>query len=497
MKNPLHFIGSKLFSKPIQKKNMSPIDTSWDFGNLYDFYTHSQNYLITKILAVSYYTKCSPLYNAIDLIASNVADLIPKVYDKNKEIWIKDHPVLDLLKRPNAVYTFYKLIYSMVSFFLVTGDSYLTASGKPMSPPKELNIYPSTAVTLLPGSDGFTKEMLTTLYWGTFTYNREEIDKRFRYFNTQKTSEIWHTAHFNPTTIQTNVYGMSPLNPIYYEINQHQSANRHNLSVLERGATPSGIMTIDPPIDHDSFVRLQQQMDKQFAGSANAGRVMLVNGLGTYERTTMTQKDMDFLELKKEVIISIYRNLKIPLALITPETMTYDNMKQAMLMLYDLAILPMANVIFSELTNFLIPRYGQDPNDFVIAYDEAEIIAIEPRRNEQLKALKDLGVFTLNELRALNGADPLDGGDAIYAAANQIPLAMDHQGSSGKIAYDEVPGIDPVGGNDEKIGTSKPKKPRTTRSQFSEILKAKVDADGKPQFTDEEINKLADKHGLE
>ena len=497
MKNPLHFLGSKLFSKTVQKKNMSPIDTAWDFGNLYDYFTHSQNFLITKILAVSYYTKCSPIYNAIDLIAANVANLIPKVWDKKNEIWVEDHPVLDLLKMPNADITFYELIYSMTSFFMITGDTYLVASGRPMTPPKELFVYPSTAVTVLPGTDGFVQTMLTTLYWGTDLYTRDEINKHFRFFNKEKTSEICHIKHFNPTTIQSNVYGMSPLNPIYYEINQHQSANRHNLSVLERGATPSGIMNIDPPIDHDSFVRLQQQIDKQFAGSANAGRVMLVNGLGKYERTTMSQKDMDFLELKKEVIISIYRNLKIPLALITPETMTYDNMTRAMLMLYDLAVLPMANRIFSELTNFLIPRYGQDVNDFVITYDQGEIIALEARRNEQLKVVKELEILTVNELRALNGADPLDGGDAIYGAASEIPIAIDPNGSTGKINYDDQPAIDEIGGNDERIGTAKPKPKKTSRSKFAEILKAKVGSDGKPLFRDDEINKIADKHGLE
>lgn len=495
MKNPLTFLGSKLFSKAPEKKNNSP-ETNWNFGNLFDFNVNS-NSLITKTLAVSYYTQCSPLYNSIDLIAGNVADLIPRVWDKNKKVWVKDHPVLDLLSRPNAVYTFHKLLYSMVSFFLATGDSYLTASGKPMSPPKELNIYPSTAVSLLAGSDGFTKEMITSLFWGSFTYSREEIEKRFRYFNSQKTSEIWHTANFNPTNIQSNIYGMSPLNPIYYEINQHASANKHNLSVLLRGATPSGILSLEPAVDHDDFVRLQEQFVQQYAGASNAGRTMLLNGIGKYERTTMSQKDMDFLELKKEVIISIYRNLKIPLALITPETMTYDNMKQAMLMLYDLAVLPMANMVFSELTNFLIPRYGQDVNDFIITYDEGEIIAIEPRRNEQLKVLKELGVFTLNELRELNGADPLEGGDAIYGSANEMPIAIDNNGSGGKIAYDDVPAVDAVGGNDEKIGTEKEPKPKVTRSRFAEILKAKVGEDGNPMFREDEITKLADKHGLE
>lgn len=482
---------NKILRKKQEKKNLSPIDTAWDFGNMYDYFTNSQNYLITKILAVSYYTKCSPLYNAIDMIATAISSIVPQVYDKEQEIWVKNHPVLDLLKLPNADVTWEEFIYALASFYIVTGDAYSIASGKPGSPPKELYCYPSQAVTVLPGKDGFVQTLQTTLYWGTDLYTRDEVNNRFRYYNKSKTAEIWHIKHFNPTTIQGNVYGMSPLNPIYYEINQHQSANRHNLSVLERGATPSGIMSLNPPIDEDTFTRLQQQMDKTHAGAANAGRMMLLNWGIDYKPTTISNKDMDFLELKKEVTNAIYKNLKIPLALVNTESMTMDNFDKSMIAFYDQAVLPIANRIFSELTNFLMPRYG-DNDDLILSYDVGDITALEPRRNEQMKVLKDLGIFTINQLRAESGADPLQGGNAIYGQSTQIPLATDPNDQSILPDYNDLPALDNVGGNDEKLGAKK-----TSRAKFVGILKAKVGADGNPLFTDEEINKIADKHGLE
>jgi HK97 family phage portal protein len=484
-------IFNKFLSKKQEKKNLSPIDTAWDFGNMYDYFTNSQNYLITKILAVSYYTKCSPLFNAIDMIATAISSIPPRIYDKEQEIWVKNHPLLDLLKLPNADITWEEFIYSLVSFYIVTGDAYIVASGKPGTPPKELYSYPSQAVTVLPGKDGFVQTLQTTLYWGTDIYTRNEVDNRFRYYNTPKTAEIWHIKHFNPTTIQGNVYGMSPLNPIYYEINQHQSANRHNLSVLERGATPSGIMSLNPSVDQDAFERLQQQMEKTHAGAANAGRMMLLNWGIDYKPTTITNKDMDFLELKKEVTNAIYKNLKIPLALVNTDSMTLDNFDKSMIAFYDQAVLPTANRIFSELSTFLLSRYGNNDN-LILSYDAGDITALEPRRNEQMKVLKELGIFTINQLRAVTGADPLIGGNAIYGQSAQIPLATDPADESVALNYDELPALDIVGGNDEKLGAKK-----TSRAKFVGILKAKLDAEGNPLFTDEEINKIADKHGLE
>lgn len=481
----------KLLKRKQEQKNLSPIDTAWDFGNMYDYFTNSQNYLITKILAVSYYTKCSPLFNAIDMIATAISAIPPQVYDKEQEIWVKNHPILDLFQKPNADITWEEFIYALVSFYIVTGDTYIVASGKEQTPPKEIYTYPSQAVTLIPGKDGFVQTMQTTLYWGTDLYTRDEIDMRFRYYNKLRTAEIWHIKHFNPTTIQGNVYGMSPLNPIYYEINQHQSANRHNLSVLERGVTPGGAFSIDPPVDDDTFVRIQQQMEKTHAGAANAGRAMMLNAGLKYVPSGMTNKDMDFLELKKEVTNCIYKNLKIPLALVNTESMTLDNFTQSMIAFYDHAVIPIANRIFSELTNFLLPRYGDNDN-LILSYDVGDITALEPRRNEQMKVLKDLEIFTINQLRAEVGADPLTGGNAIYGQSTDIPIATDPQDQSIVPDYNDLPALDNVGGNDEKLGAKK-----TSRAKFVGILRAKVDANGEPLFTEEEINKIADKHGLE
>jgi len=476
-----------------EKKSGFTSDDFLGIDSSFTYFANSQNYILPKIIAVNYYTKCSPLYNAVDMIASEIASLTPKIWDKDKEEWVEDHPLLDLLEKPNGDLTWWEFVYTLVSFYIITGDTYMLATGAPMQPPKEIFTYPATGVVVLPDKDGYAGKLLTTLHYQTDTFNREEVDLRFRYFNSQKTNEIWHIKYFNPTVIQGNLYGMSPLNPIFYEINQQQSANQHNLSLLERGARTGGIVTIDPPIDDDEFVKLQQQIDKIHSGSKNAGRIMLLNGMGTFTPDSINNKDMDYIELKKEVTNAIYRTLKIPLALVNTESMTLDNMSNSILLFYDKAVLPLANRIFSELTNFLIPRYKGSEN-YILTYDEGDLGALEPRRNNQLQVLKNLGIFTVNQLRAFVGAEPLDGGNVVYSLSTQIPAATDPNDESIQANYEDLPDLDDVGGNDEKMGS---KKPKNNRAKFTEILKAKVNPDGTLMFTDEEINKIADKHGLQ
>jgi len=265
------------------------------------------------------------------------------------------------------------------------------------------------------------------------------------------------------------------------------------LSMLNRGATPGGIMNINPPVDFDTFKKMQDEIQQGFAGATNAGKIMLLNGLGDFTSTTMNNKDMDFLNLKKDIVESIYNKLKIPLSMISATTMTMDNFKMAPIQFYHRAVLPIAKRVFNEITRFLLPMYGIDTTKIVLSYNQGDIPALEPLRNEQLMTLKNLEIFTINQLRAECGADPLDGGNVIYGAQMDVPIATDPNDNSVQIDYNDMPNLENVGGNDEKLGS----KPKTTRAKFTETLSAKTDKDGNPLFTEEEINQLADKHGLQ
>jgi HK97 family phage portal protein len=220
---------------------------------------------------------------------------------------------------------------------------------------------------------------------------------------------------------------MSNLTPIFYEIEQYIEASIHNTSLLRRGARVSGALQSDNNLTDEQFMRLQEQVNNFYSGSDNAGRPLLLEAGMNFTEMSMNNKDMDFLELKKNVTYMIYNALKIPLPLISPEHSTLSNMEIAKLNLYDNAILPIARRIYTELSIFLLPRYRKDNEltRYRLSYSPGEITALEPRRNDELNKLNELGILTINELRAKIGYEPLEGGDNVLSRFNQTTVATD------------------------------------------------------------------------
>jgi hypothetical protein len=189
--------------------------------------------------------------------------------------------------------------------------------------------------------------------------------------------------------------------------------------------------------------------------------------------------------------------LRIPLPLVQAENMTYSNYESATLKLYDNAVIPTANRLFSELSYMLLPRYPNTEN-LMLAFEEGEVLALEPRRNEQLKILKDLGIFTINQLRDKVGAKPLDGGDVIYGPSMNVPIATDitkqHIGTDG---HYEMPDLDDVGadGNHsnqpgQPIAEGLDQTPKASRETFINIMRCQINKDGTPRYNEEEIAAL-------
>ncbi len=391
-----------------------------------DFLLMNRQYDLAFHQAIKYYSICAPLFTAIDWIAGKGAEVQIALYDKKEKQYIFEHDVLTLLQNPSADSTYEEFMYATIAFYLLTGNSYLLAEGNINKPPISVKVIPPSAVTYQIASDGYPKSFTVSTFSDAFVFDRD-VSKLYtlgyRYYY-QKIKELYQIKTFNPDQNNFKLVGKSPLNSIYYEIEQYIASGTHNLSLLKRGATISGIFTHDDKLTDDAFRRLQDQINRFYSGEQNAGRPFLAeDGLG-FTASGYTNKDMDFYQLKKEVTAMIYECFKIPSPLVSEETMTMSNMDTAKLSLYEDAILPVLSRVFSELTNFLLPRYPNSEN-LCFAYDEGTIQALQPRKFDNLKTIKDIGVVTTNELRAQLGYEPLEGGDDLYQPASNVPYARD------------------------------------------------------------------------
>lgn len=473
--------------------------------------------------AVLYYLECAPVATAIDKIAADVASIPPLVYSKKHKEFICDHPVLDLLNSPDADITYKEFIHSCATWYMITGNVYIVAVGYIENPPKEIRVYPSQSTTIIVGVDGYAQNFTARVLGLVDAFNRTEVMNwgrpRFRFYGNEF-KELYHIRTFNPQVSSNMAYGLSPLNAIYYEMRQYLEAAKYNLSVLQRQSKVSGIFRTKTVLPAEMRKRLETQMQNMFSGSTNAGRSILLDGTDAdFQDLMTTGRDMDYVKMREQVTKSIYKALKIPLPLVSEESMTYSNLEGAKILYYKQSVLPLRARLDEELTNFLMPRYDNKDNDLIITFNEHDIPALESDRNEQAKIKKEIDIFTRNELRKLYAYDELDGGQNLFGKVGDTPVAVNTEdkyftgeelikpSESGSGDNDMKP--KPTSNNtDTYVGQGNSElendidlepdlseaEGKANKEKFITTMRKQVNKDGTSRFTEDEINELVQKH---
>jgi HK97 family phage portal protein len=138
----------------------------------------------------------------------------------------------------------------------------------------------------------------------------------------------------------------------------HNRAARWNKSLLDNAARPSGALSYEPAdgsvLSAEQFARLKEELAKEFSGSGNAGRPMLLEGGLKWQALSLTPADMDFVALKEGAARDIALAFGVPPVLVgLPGDATYANAREAGRALYRQTILPMANRILRGLSEML------------------------------------------------------------------------------------------------------------------------------------------------
>ena len=167
--------------------------------------------------------------------------------------------------------------------------------------------------------------------------------------------QIAHVKLFNPLDDHK---GLGCLGAAAPAVALHNAASAWNRALLANGARPSGALVYEPgdgsPLAPDQFDRLRAELDASFAGAANAGRPLLLEGGLKWQALSLTPADMDFAGTKAAAAREIALGFGVPPMLLgLPGDSTYANYKEANRALWRLTVLPLAGAILSALRDGL------------------------------------------------------------------------------------------------------------------------------------------------
>ena len=375
-------------------------------------------------LARDGYTENAIVYRCINEIANGVAAVPFKLMRGDQPI--EDHPLLDLLSRPNPTMSQSEYFQKLVSYLLISGNSYMLRVGSDDGVPTELYCLRPDRIEIKTTKYGFMPNSYHYVVEGQIR-DKYDIDPL------TGQSVLKQIKLFNP---MDDFMGQSPLMPAAADIDQHNLGGKHNTHLLINGARPSGAVVYKPKDETGAMAmltdsqreQLRQDLQSRFNGTGNTGRTMILEGDFDYKEMGLSPKDMDFANMKSMSAKDIALVFGVPAQLIgASDTQTYNNMAEARLALYEETIIPLLRHLESDLNEWLVPLFG---DDITLKYDIDGIPAISERRrlvtDNILRAVNE-GVLTRNEARERLNLDPISGGDEIYIPANLFPLGSSQE----------------------------------------------------------------------
>lgn len=366
------------------------------------------------------YNKNVVVYTAISKITSACKGVSWNLYArKSKDLnEIEQHPFLDLWNNPNPLQDRAAFIESVIGFYEISGNTYIELN-KPKSVSKgELWPVRPDQVRIVPGPKGYPLKYVVKA-------SGREQDFPVDQFNFK--SNMKHMKTFNPTDLW---YGLSPMQAAMLAIDQNNSGNKWNLSLLQNSATPSGILTVKATdanprgeLDDKQFDDLKEQIDESFVGSRNAGRPMLLEGGLEWKTVAFGPKDMDFVNNKNTTASDICLAFGVPPEMMGYGTKTFANYKEARLSFIEETIIPTLDSLRDFINKNILVDYG---DNLYLDYDEDSISALVEKREAKYTSLQSATFLTLNEKREAVGYDKEEGLD-VFVFNNELLTVEDIQ----------------------------------------------------------------------
>ncbi len=306
-----------------------------------------------------------------------------------------DHPALGLLGggEPGP-----SLIEQVAANLLLHGNAYievgLGASGLPVA----LYALRPERVTVEADGQGWPVGYL---------YRAGTTLQRFPAVTAGERPGLLHIRSFHPLD---DHYGLGCVGAAGAAVETHNAASVWNKNLLDNAARPSGALVYDPgdgsTLTGEQFDRLKAEMTEGFAGAANAGRPMLLDGGMTWQPLSLTPAEMDFGRTRDTASREIALAFGVPPMLLgLSGDNAFANYREANVALWRLTLLPLTSRIYGSIATFLHDWWP----DLRLEVDRDAIPALAADREKLWAQVAGASFLTDDEKRALLGLHSLGG----------------------------------------------------------------------------------------
>ena len=287
------------------------------------------------------------------------------------------------------------LLETLASQLLLHGNAYVQVMKDGRGRPIELFALRPERMSVVASADGWPS---------AFVYKVGEQALTIPLLDEDASPNLIHIKGFHPGD---DHYGAGCLSAADQAIATHNAAAAWNRQLLENAARPSGALVYDMGdsggLTSDQFDRLKGELAQAYAGGANAGRPMLLEGGLKWQSLSLSPADMDFATLKSAAARDIALAFGVPSMLLgLPGDATYANYREANRALWRLTLLPLSQKLLSALVEGLVAWF---PNAS-LAVDLDRVPALAEDRERLWTQVTAADFLSDDEKRAMLGLAP-------------------------------------------------------------------------------------------
>jgi len=387
----------------------------------------------------------SAIYACITVRSQDVARCTPQLWRRDprgKRVQITDHPLCDVFRQPNEVQTWFEFMEQMSGGYLLRGNGYAAikrdGNGKiyafiPINP---------DAVLILESWDG-------QIFYNVNRIGLWQIAMLREFPSSMASEDIFHLRgiSFNALAAVSTI-GMAR-DAIGVAMGLEQQVAR----LIQNGARPSVVLQAKNKLTPDIATRLKQQWQEFTSGLQNVGKTAVLEDGIEAKPLQLTSVDMEMIAQRNFQLTDCARFYRIP-----PHKLGLGELRGVNIVQMDQDYV--SNTIMPDLHRWeqkFDRTFKLAEQDIEIKFDETVLLRADIATRYASARISLLsGWTTVNEVRAGENLDPVEGGDQVYRPLNMAALGSDVTGTAPDGAGAPAAAEGGAGGADDVATGGKP-----------------------------------------
>ncbi len=235
-------------------------------------------------------------------------------------------------------------------------------------------------------------------------------------------AEIWHLKGFGID----GLIGLSPVSYARNSLGASMSSDEASGKVFANGMRSGGALKMAQILKPDQRKEIRESLAPELAGTANTGKLMVLEGGMEYQPLSMNPDDAQMLQTRAFHVEEICRWFRVPPFMVghsEKSTSWGTGLEQQMLGFLTFALRPYLSRIEQGIKKSLLPPAERAKYHAEFSL-EGLMRADSAGRAALYASAAQNGWMTRNEIRELENWPPVDGGDELTVQSNLVPISL-------------------------------------------------------------------------